>query len=278
MVRVRWLLAGVAMACMISTAAQVDAKTISGVPAYTFPWDGIAKYPGCGPIAGGMLVGYWDDRGFPNLIEGSNAWNGNEVNVRNMIASDGYKTDYWPTPDRTPPPDGPPPPYHPDDSLADFDHCSQYPLDRQAISTFTFQLIGLLDYFTYRGYTGSTGSNKEVNPDPDAFWNDFVAEIDAKRPVELLVNSQVTGSVADHFVAAIGYDIDTEGRRKYVCYNGWDTAEHTYYYLPLGTLNPDGNTQWDVHGGTFFNAPEPATMALMGLSGLVVLIRRRRRL
>jgi hypothetical protein len=261
------LLAGAAVACLISTAAQVDAKTIGEVPAYTFPWDGIAGYPGCGPIAGGMLVGYWDAHGFGNLItggDGTNSWDTNPVNVKKMIASDGYKTDYWPTPDLTTP-------THTDDSLADFDHCSRLPLDVQSLSTFGYQLTGLRDYFTYRGYTGSTGENKEVAPlDPDAFWNDFVAEIDAGRPVELLVDSDGVDGI-DHFVAAIGYDV-TGGQRKYVCYNGWDTAEHSYYYAPVG------NEAWGVYGGTFFVAPEPATMALMGLGGLVVLIRRRRRL
>jgi len=258
------------MVCLISTAAQVDAETISGVPAYTFPWDGIAAYPGCGPIAGGMLVGYWDAHGFPDLIDGSSDWSTNEVNVRKMIASDGYKTDYWPTLDRTPAP------YHADDCLADFLLCSRDPYD-QGFSRFGQQPDGLVNYFAYRGYTAAQGSNKTVDPnDPDAFWNDFVAEIDANRPVEFLVDSNGDG-MADHFVAAIGYD-DTGGQRKYLCYNDWDTGVHSNYYLPLGTLNPDGNKQWDVYGGTFFEAPEPATLALMGLGGLVVLISRRRRL
>jgi len=266
MVRTRWLLAGAAMVCLISTAAQVDAETITGVPAYTFPWEG-TLYPGCGPIAGGMIVGYWDDKGYPNLIVGSNDWTLNQVNVKNMIASDGYKTDYWPTPDRTPPP------YHADDCLADFLLCSRDPYG-QGFSMFDQQSYGLVDYFAYCGYTTAQGTNKTVDPnDLDAFWNDFVAEIDANRPVEFLVDAYGTG-MPQHYVTAIGYD-DTGGQRKYVCHNGWDTGEHSYYYLPIGTVSPDGNKKWDVYGGTFFAAPEPATMALMGLGGLVVLIRRR---
>src|SRR5690606_6736880 len=57
---------------------------IPGVPAYTW-------YRGCGPTAAGMVIGYWDGRGY-DIVPGNAASQTPAVN--NMIASSGHYDGY----------------------------------------------------------------------------------------------------------------------------------------------------------------------------------------
>ena len=52
------------------------------VPAYDYTH-------GCTPTSGMMVMGYWDNYGFPDLIEGSSSWNENTEQIRVLMASPG---------------------------------------------------------------------------------------------------------------------------------------------------------------------------------------------
>jgi hypothetical protein len=73
-------------------------------------------------------------------------------------------------------------------------------------------------------------------------WDKYCREIDAGRPVVLLVDTDGNGNT-DHFVTAIGYD----DSNNYACYNTWDHSIHWYDFSKIS----GGNT-WGIYGATFF--------------------------
>lgn len=251
-------------------ATTANTILISDVPAYKW-------YHGCGPTAGGMILGYWDAHGFANLIPGSNDWDTNRQAIENMIASPGHVADYalydgvddssygQPYPDLSEHGAGMP---HFSDCLADFMRSSQSVAGmKYGWSTWGSQGEGLVDYAGLRGYDGEAS----VKTYAGGLWDALVAAIDAAEPVELLVDSGGDGKT-DHFVAVIGYD-DTPGALRYAAYNTWDRDMHWYEYAEM----QDGQ-DWGVYGGTFFRpVPEPGAGVLLILGAMVALIRRRRR-
>jgi hypothetical protein len=254
--RAIWLFLAAVLSCPVGTALAAT-KTISDVPSY--PW-----YRGCGPTAGGMIIGYWDANGFPNLItagDGTNSWSTNQQGILTMIASVGHDTDYWPMPDRTPPP-----PVHADDCLADFMWANRDPWDQGGSYDF-MQGVGLTGYANYCGYPNSTSSYSYFG----GLWAILVGEINADRPMEFCVDSTGNGT-PDHFVTVVGYD-DTPGALQYRAYNTDGAGMYWYSFDVPAVGRPYG-----VESGTTFKPiPEPATMALLGLGALVVTLRRNRR-
>jgi hypothetical protein len=243
-----------AMLCALVTAALADV-TIPGVPFY--PW-----YRGCGPTAGGMIVGYWDSSGFGNLIPGSNDWSTNQAAIETMIASPDHIVDYWGA-DRVPPP-----PLHADDCVADFMHASRGPY-ADGYSPFSMQDNGLAGYAEYCGYLGSTALNTTYDENDswadDTYWNAFLAEINAGRPVELYTDSDADGN-PDHFVTAYGYDAQA---KQYICHNPSSPGEKRYDFARAAPGQAFG-----LRGSTsFIPVPEPATLALLALGGLPLLAR-----
>ncbi len=225
---------------------------IPDVPSYIW-------YNGCGPTAGGMIIGYWDAHGYSNLIVGSNDWNTNQQGIEDMIASPGHIRDFVPTPDRVETLDDP---YHTLDSVADFNYCSRFP-DQYGWSYYTYQDDGLRNYAIIRGYVDSTAYNISYS----TLWNAFVTAIDDDHPVEFLVDTDANGQT-DHFVTAIGY-YDAPGSEMYACYDTWSHNIRWYSYAPVGV-----GISWGVHGGTFFQPlPEPTLLVPVGLA--LVILRRR---
>jgi hypothetical protein len=77
---------------------------------------------------------------------------------------------------------------------------------------------------------------------------DYMAEIDAGRPVVLLVDTDGNGST-DHFVTGIGYDLDYG---MYGIYNTWDHDVHWFLWRGIGSGVP-----WGIYGVTTFNVQVP---------------------
>ncbi|MBE3132801.1 MAG: hypothetical protein IMZ55_04955, partial [Acidobacteria bacterium] len=74
--------------CVVAATAARGGVTIPGVPYYEW-------YYGCGPTAGGMIMGYWDGKpGLGDLVPGSNDWGTNAAGIKDMIASPGHIADY----------------------------------------------------------------------------------------------------------------------------------------------------------------------------------------
>ncbi len=217
----------------LAGVAVPDTVTLLGVPSYIW-------YNGCGPTAGGMVIGYWDSRGYSNLVPGSSDWYSNQQAVKDMIASPGHVRDYVPTPDRVATLMDP---YHADDSVADFSRTSRDP-NAYGWGLFGMQDDGLKGFSAFRGYALATAKNKSYLD--DTFWSWYVTEIFAGRPVELLTDSNADG-VTDHFVTAIGFD-NTPGARKYAAYNTYDHNVHWYDFA-----QPLSGRSYGVYGGTSFD-------------------------
>jgi len=229
----RRLCAVVLFLAWMASAGSADLITIDDVPSYIW-------YYGCGPTAAGMIIGYWDDRGYGGLIPGSSDWNTNQQAVKDTIASPGHIRDYVPTPDR---PATAADPYHPDDSVADFSHCSRDP-NPYGWSSFAWQQAGLIGYASFRGYIdASAGTHTFLD---GTFWLGFAAEIDAGRPVELLVDKDKNG-FPDHYVTGIGYD-NTPGNERYACF---DTYSHSVQWYDFQM--PATGRAYGIYGGTFFD-------------------------
>ena len=214
---------------------------IQGVPAY-------AWYRGCGPTAAGMVIGYWDGQGFDDLVPGSAATQTAAVDA--MIASDGsfgdygLPTDYYPNmqDDKS---EIDPGSTHADDCVADFMKTSRsYNNNYWGWSWFTHMDDGL------NGYVQHVAPHYESTATTRYWftmgWEDFCAEIDAGRPVVLLVDTDGNGST-DHFVAAVGYG-DQGGTPMYACHDTWDSSVHWYEWRGTGS-----GTTYGVYGAVFFS-------------------------
>ena len=221
---------------------QGDAQSvIAGVPAYDW-------YRGCGPTAAGMVVGYWDMNGFPNLITGDSSTQTTDVN--SAIASAEHWNDYSLPLDDTGTGiladkstlGG----AHASNSIGDWMQTSWSATNNYyGWSRYTHVDDAIDDYANSRGYAGFTTRNETWG----AFtWTDYVTEIDSGRPMVFLVDTNGDGDT-DHFVTAIGYD-NLLGR--YACYNTWNDSVHWYDFAgkAVGQL-------WGIHGATFVEPPIP---------------------
>lgn len=214
---------------------------IAGVPAYK--WKN-----GCGPTAAGMVIGYWDIRGFDDLVSGDAETQTTSVN--NMISSAGNYNDYCIPKDYSPNPllsdqsEQPPENRHPDDSVADFMKTSQsFYYNYYGWSWFSDMDDGL------KNYALSVSPYYEPNVENVSWasftWQRFRSEIDAGRPVIFLIDRD--GDVqTDHFVTAIGYG-QRYGVPMYACFNTWDMNIHWYEFAGM-----DSGQVYGIYGATTF--------------------------
>lgn len=213
-----------------------DSKIIEGVPAYLW-------HHGCGPTAAGMVIGYWDGKGFDELIDGDASTQTEKVN--NAIASVENYNDYC-VPIDYPPnllPDKSEPPFgdeHDDNCIADFMKTSQsYSKNYYGWSWFTDVGRALKNYIRWR--------NPKYMPIVESvYWNTltwerFCREINESHPIIFLVDTDGDGHT-DHFITAIGYD----SHHHYACYNTWDTNIHWYNFAGISA-----GKKWGIYGAVF---------------------------
>lgn len=223
------------------------AVVISTVPPYLW-------HHGCGPTAAGMVIGYWDGHGFGSLVPGDASTQTTAVDE--MIASEGPASNYtdycipidhYPDlfPDKS---ENPPGDEHPDECVADSMKSSQsYHQNRYGWSWLSHMGPAMKDYVDALGQNDYlvTVNNLYMWWYPWLDWDLFRAEIDAGRPVVLLVDTNADGST-DHFVTAVGYDT-VGGIRKYACLNTWDTEVHWFDFAPIEDGQP-----WGIYGAVTF--------------------------
>jgi len=199
---------------------------IDGVPVYIWQH-------GCAPTAAGMVIGYWDSIGYSDLVDKS---------ANEMIASSGNYDDYClpldnPSdikPDKSEKPEGD---EHGDNSVADFMETSQSVYHLSYGATWLGDIVyGMKDYINWK----CPQIIAVINGGVSSFsWEIYCGEIDANRPVLLVVDCNGDGSV-DHAITGIGYD----DNHNYACYNTWNTDIHWYKFSDVAEGNP-----WGVYGG-----------------------------
>jgi len=241
----------------LDCGADVDLNFVSapividGVPVYIW-------HHGCAPTAAGMVIGYWDSIGYSDLVDKS---------ANEMIASSGNYDDYClpldnPSdikPDKSEKPEGD---EHGDNSVADFMETSQSVYHLSYGATWLGDIVyGMKDYINWK----CPQIIAVINGGVSSFsWEIYCGEIDANRPVLLVVDCNGDGSV-DHAVTGLGYD----DSHHYACYNTWDTDIHWYDFSDVAEGKP-----WGVYGGvlcsiTLGDAPNKPSRPLGPLSGKI---------
>jgi len=218
---------------------------IQDVPAYA------GNDGGCGPTAAAMILGYYDGHGFPDLVAGDASSQTSAVN--NMISSQGNWDDYCVPLDYYPGPmysDKSEYPYgdeHSDDCIADFMKTSQSKVNNYySWSWFSDVDDALEDYVDYIApqYEVNANNLQYYYSGSGLNWDNYCAEINANRPMVLLIDSNGNND-ADHFVTAIGY-WDNNGQQYYGCYDTWTKNIKWYDFTKMAYGNDQG-----VYGATF---------------------------
>jgi len=221
--------------------ALFDYKVIiPDVPTYIW-------HHGCGPTASGMMIGYWNEMGFDELVVGNAQSQTTEVD--NMIASPENYDDYclpidnYPDlfPDKSELPEGD---EHPDNCIADFMYTSQSAISNRYGWSWYAHNPG-----AFEGYVNYIAPNYEIGACNEAFgfftWEDFTEQIDNGYPVGFLVDTDANGGT-DHFITATGYGEMEDGTKMYNCHNTWDHMKENWFeFESIGTGQP-----WGIYGVT----------------------------
>ena len=221
---------------------------VGGVPGYQWRH-------GCGPTAAGMVLGYWDGNGFSALVAGSASDQSADVNQ--MIASgNGDNTHYS---DYSLPIDDEGTGRLPDESYYGGAHASHCVADYMRTSWYTEWCLYGWSYMSFvddalRDYVAWVNAEYATSYTCDSWneyfgtfgWNDFVAEIDAGRPMVFLVDTDGDDST-DHFVTAIGYR-DTQGYQEYACLDTWAPAGRVRWER---FREMDSGVTWGIRGATY---------------------------
>lgn len=219
---------------LLGTLAPAAPVVLDNVPAYDW-------YHGCGPTSAGSIVGYWDLAGLPNLFSAAGSAVYLTGNVQDQISSPAHNAKYDPTPDIAdtilPVPAS--------TSIAGWFNTSvaqpygwSYQYD--APTAFT-------GYFSYRGYAAAANSTYWSS----LTWSSFTAQIDAGRPVLLLVDTD-SDNASDHFVPAFGYEDRGAGGKWYACYDSWGESETVLWKQFRGMSS---TYSWGIYAATIVTPP-----------------------
>jgi hypothetical protein len=305
-----WCVASIASAAP-TLPANLDPNATSGVITLPdgkeigFQRQGVAKtltnggdymwWYGCSPTSAGMMIGYYDRNGYagknyPNLVPGGVAeqYDYQGPLALNAIASSRHISDYYGGGYGASGDDVPGAPTGPLNCLADYMRTSSdafgssngstwfwyYPDGSKFYVKDSFDgdgMYGIYSYITnYAGYNlgaanTCTAAYTQLIYDGSNVgftWNDYKAEIDAGRPVMI----QVEG----HSMYGYGYDNATT---EIILHDTWSYGAHRMVWG--GSYS--GMAQWGV---VCLEIPEPSTMILLGVGGLIGMIvftsRRRR--
>jgi hypothetical protein len=225
---------------------------LSSVPAYLWR-------DGCAPTSAGMVLGYWDASGFPDLIAGDSstltAAAGQAISSYGTASAPGHREDYVQPKeyggsgileDKSEKPESE---RHASDSIADFMQTS-------------WSVRGLAYGWSYTSMVGPALADYVLLVDPgtsvnteDHYYDGYgsyrltfallQAEIDAGRPMVLYVDSSGDG-ISDHAVTGIGYR-ETSGYPEYACRDTWSTAVRWSRFREVSSAY-----DWGVYGGTTF--------------------------
>ena len=268
---------------------------------------------GCSPTSAGMMMGYYDRNGYganpltnqyPALVPGGLAETetyapsppptGWAALANNAIASTGHVADFY-VAGYGASGDDVAPPHHSPNCLADFMGTSQdsqnnsngsttfyYYTDGNplhAANAFTHGIqdqdgmYGMCEYLDYCGY-GSGNPTTDTNFFTQLIsgtvtgftFANYKTEIDASRPVLIHIEG--------HTMCGYGYD-DTGGAQTVYIYDTWSLGVPAHTMTWGGAYS--GSTHWGVTCMTPTNGvPEPASLALLVLGGMILLRRRMR--
>jgi hypothetical protein len=221
---------------------------LDAVPAYLW-------HHGCGPTAAGMVIGYWDARGYSNLVPGDASTQTPEAEAM-MATDDGYPSCSHPVDDHfrdySCPLDesGPILPdksetggAHTDECLADFMKTSWSSQNNRYGWSYMSEVP--VSFTEYANFISENYQAIAVNAYlPDFTFQDYAAEIDAGRPVVLLVDTDADGNT-DHFVTGIGYD---PSGYQYGIYDTWDQQ---VWWLDWQQIAP--GVDWGIYGVTLLS-------------------------
>jgi hypothetical protein len=220
---------------------------VAGVPGYLWR-------DGCAPTSVGMVIGYYDGRGFPDLVTGDASSQSANPAVDQMIASHGSPGDPRHYEDYALPEDtggailadrsaAPAGDEHASDCVADFIHTS-WSVDGLAYGwSFTSMTgPGFVAYVESR-LTGVTASYRNLYYGSSLDFLALQQEIDAGRPLVLSVDSTGDG-VTDHAVVGIGYR-ETSGYPEYACWDTWFPVIRWQQFRGLSA-----SYAWGVYGAT----------------------------
>jgi len=230
----------------VAAAGEV---VVAGVPAYIW-------HDGCAPTSTGMVLGFWDGHGFPDLIPGDastpTAAVYQAIASHGTAANPGHYQDYASPkdsggaikPDKSELPVGD---EHQSDSVADFMQTS-WSVDGLAYGWSYTNMVGpAFTGFAQLRVPGVTATATDYYTGSYGSWAFTFAvlqqEIDAGRPMVLFVDSDGDGST-DHAVAGIGYR-ETSGYPEYACWDTWSTAMRWQRFRDVSS-----SYAWGVSGGT----------------------------
>ncbi|MDO9085190.1 MAG: hypothetical protein Q7U53_03180 [Anaerolineaceae bacterium] len=245
----------------MSLPQETKGEVVLNTPAYYWRH-------GCGPTAVGMVVGYYDTKGYDNLIPGG-AWTQTAA-VSQMIASGGnsgapcppgseqhfedyalpiddfgsMQTDNYLTAGRA---------AHANNSMADYLGTSRSSLGNPYGWSWSTEMGYSFRHYFHRYYP-------EVTVETPAYyaasggmtWDVLVQEINAGRPMVFLVDTNGDG-VTDHFVTAIGYR--SSPTRQYAMRDTWSTSSVRWENFAM----VQSGVRWGIWGGYAYRISHPPT-------------------